>query len=150
VAAGRGIAIVPVVTSITAPGAIPEEGENRDGFSRLSFQLPADPDSDPRAFENRAPDPMRPETQDWLIQHLVEVAERSTIHDNVLGVGFRVNGKIGTCYISGEDKSGSELRIVPASQMGYSSWNLAQFREETGLQVPDDSWEAYVWLRADA
>ena len=150
VAAGRGIAVVPVVTSITAPGSIPAEGENSYGFSQMSFQHPADPKSDPRAFENRPPDPMRPETQDWLIRHLVEVAERSSIHDNVLGVGFRVNGKIGTCYISGEDKSGADLRIVPASEAGYSPWNLAEFRRETGLQVPDDSWEAYVWLRADA
>jgi hypothetical protein len=32
--------------------------------------------------------------------------------------------------------------------MGYSKWDLTQFRDETGLKVPTDSMRAYEWLRA--
>lgn len=146
VAAERGIELVPVVTSITAPRRNAEE----HGFSRLSFQVPADPKADPRAFENQAPDPLRPEVQAWLIRHLVEIAERSRAAGNIAGVGFRVNGKIGTCYISGEDKSRGHIRVLTADEVGYSEWNLSEFRADSGLAVPEGSLEAYEWLRGDA
>ncbi len=154
VAAERGIDVIPVLTSITAPcrGGDPCDGDtpNAFGFSRLSFQAPADARTDPRAFDQRAPDPLRPETQRWVIRHLVEMAEGSRGQPNVPGVGFRVNGKIGTCYIAGEHKVHRDKpgRIIPAAEMGYSRWNLEEFRRETGLDVPlDDSGEAYCWLR---
>lgn len=150
VAAGRGIDLVPVVTSITAPSGSEGDRPNQYGFSKLSFQAPSDPSWDPRAFQQRAPDPLRPETQAWLIRHLVEVAEHSRPYRNVTGIGFRVNGKIGTCYISGEQSSPGEFRLFSAEHMGYSSWNLSEFRNETGLDVPEDSKEAYAWLKADA
>ncbi len=153
-ASERDIDLIPVVTSITAPKPIHGDRANEYGFSNLSFQHPADPESDPRAFENRAPDPLRPETQQWVIRHLLEIAERSKAYGNVLGVGFRVNGKIGTCYISGEDKRGKDIRIIPASEMGYSPWNLQEFEKDTGVavhtQFGTNSIAAHRWLRADA
>ncbi len=150
VAAKRGIDLVPVVTSVTAPGKINGNRANQYGFSEMSFQKHADPKADPRAFENRPPDPLRPETQAWLIRHLVEIAQGCKNHRNVIGIGFRVNGKIGTCYISGEDKSGPETRVFSAEEVGYSTWNLSQFSRETRLRVPADSMAAYKWLKADA
>jgi hypothetical protein len=33
--------------------------------------------------------------------------------------------------------------------MGYSRWNLGEFRRETDLRVPLDSKEAYEWLKAE-
>jgi len=150
VAATRGIEIVPVVTSITAPGKVDGTKPNQYGFSELSFQKHANPKADPRAFEHRPPDPLRPETQRWLIRHLVEIGQRCKSHRNVTGIGFRVNGKIGTCYISGEDKSGGQTKVYSAEMMGYSTWNLSQFRTESKLTVPNESMEAYQWLKADA
>ncbi|GMU20883.1 MAG: hypothetical protein AMXMBFR13_09790 [Phycisphaerae bacterium] len=149
VAAARGIDLIPVVTSITAPGKEFGDEPDQHGFSRLSFQVPAHPDRDPRMFNNRAPDPLRPETQRWLIRHLLEIAGRSRGYANVLGVGFRVNGKIGTCYISGEDNRRGHARIIEAAEVGYSTWNLSEFREESGLPVPSESTAAYDWLKAD-
>lgn len=149
VAATRGIDIVPVVTSITAPGKIEGNKPNKYGFSELSFQKHANPKADPRAFEHRPPDPLRAETQRWLIRHLLEIGRHCKQHKNVTGIGFRVNGKIGTCYISGEDKSGGETKVYSAEMMGYSSWNLSQFRGESKLAVPNESMEAYQWLKAD-
>jgi hypothetical protein len=149
VAAQRGIDLVPVVTSITAPDPERSDAPDNYGFGELSFQHHYNPKLDPRAFSSRAPDPLRPEVQDWLIRHLVEIAELAHAHGNITGIGFRVNGKIGTCYIAGEDKSGPETRVYSAEEMGYSTWNLAQFRTETGLSCPADSQEAYRWLKAD-
>jgi len=147
VAAKRGIDLVPVVTSITAPHG---NAAKEHGFSPLSFQIPADPKADPRAFENKAPDPLRPEVQAWLIRHLVEIAERSRTASNVAGVGFRVNGKLGTCYISGEDKAvQGRIRVLTADEVGYSEWNLGEFRKDSGLAVPQGSLEAYEWLRQE-
>lgn len=48
VAATRGIDIVPVVTSITAPGKIEGGKPNKYGFSELSFRNRSDPYSDQR------------------------------------------------------------------------------------------------------
>jgi len=149
VAEPRGIDIVPVVTSITAPGKVEGSKPNQYGFSELSFQKHANPKADPRAFEHRPPDPLRQETQRWLIKHLVEIGKRCRQHKNVIGIGFRANGKIGTCYISGEDKSSGETKVYSAELMGYSPWNLSRFRAESKLPVPNESMEAYTWLKAD-
>ncbi len=146
VAKKRDIEVIPIVTSITAPRM---SGNQKFGFSEDSFQKHYNPKADPRAFENRPPDPLRPEVQAWLTRHVMEIARRVKRHDNVPGVGFRVNGKFGFCYIAGEDKSSGQTRVFPAREMGYSRWNLEQFREESGLDVPMDSMKAYTWLQED-
>ncbi len=149
IAASRGIDLIPVVTSLTVPGRVSGTEVNRFGFSEGSFQQPARPDSDPRVFGDRPPDPLRPEVQHWLVRQLAEVAQRVKGAPNILGIGFRVNGKIGTCYVAGEDKSGPALKLVGAEEMGYSEWDLEQFRKATGFSVPLKSEAAYQWLRAD-
>ena len=151
VAAQHGIDIVPVLTSLTIPdrrnlGDTP----NAYGFSKRSVQMPADPSTRPLVFNQHVPDPLRPETQKWLIDRLIEIARRSRRHSNIVGIGFRVNGKIGTCYTSGEDKSSGKTKVVDASQVGYSRWHLQQFRKDTKLEVPLESLAAYEWLKADA
>ena len=150
VAAKRGIDIVPVLTSLTIPDRRNlGDKPNKYGFSKHSVQRPADPNTKPLVFDQHVPDPLRPETQKWLIDRLVEMARRSRRHANIVGIGFRVNGKIGTCYTSGEDKSSGETKVVDASQVGYTRWHLQQFRKDTKLQVPLESLAAYEWLKAD-
>ena len=147
IAAERGIDLVPAVTSLTLRGEIKGETPNEFGFSTLSYQHPADPKKQPKVFGHFMPDPLRPETQDWLVKHVVEIAEGSRAHRNVIGIGFRVNGKIGTCYVAGEDKTTDQTIVVPASEVGYSKWNLDEFRQASGLPVPEGSMAAYEWLR---
>jgi hypothetical protein len=151
VAAERGIDIVPVLTSLTVPG-LRDLGDkpNKYGFSKASIQLPADPNTNPQVFHTYVPDPLRPETQKWLTDQVIQIARRSRQQSNIVGIGFRVNGKIGTCYTSGEDKSSGETKVVDATKMGYTRWHLQQFRKDTKLDVPMDSLEAYNWLKADA
>jgi hypothetical protein len=147
VAAKHGIDIVPVVTSITAPKEGVTGGTNQWGFSVESFQHGGIKGDYPNAFGQPVPDPLRPEVQDWLIRHIREIAEQAKPHDCYTGLGFRVNGKIGLCYVSWEDKSGKETKVRPARAAGYSPWDLSEFRKATGIDVPDDSVAAYAWLQ---
>lgn len=148
-AASRGISLVPVVTSLIVPGRIDGHTPNKHGFSADSIQRTANPALKPLVFDHPAPDPLRPETQAWMIRHLTEIAERSRAYPNIIGVGFRVNGKLGTCYAAGEDKTSGRITVVSADEMGYSPWNLDEFRRDSGLAVPDESQKAYHWLKAD-
>jgi len=149
IAERRRIDLIPVVTSLTAPGKIEGGKPNKYRFSELSFQQWVQPPGQKRKIDMKAPDPLRPETQRWLIYHLQQIGRRCKSHRNVIGIGFRVNGKLGTCYISAEDKAQKDHQIVPASEAGYSDWNLREFRRATGLAAPTESYAAYRWLKED-
>lgn len=61
-------------------------------------------------------------------------------HKNVPAVGFRVNGKIGICYVGFEaDKCGQDT--------GYSEWDISEFERDTGTKVPRQQPTSYSWLR---
>lgn len=142
-----GIEVVPIVTPIF----VPKHGGDLDkipltpdenGFSRLSLQLDRDGKTYTNTMGQYALDPLRPEVQEWMLKCLREVSERAAKHPNVPGVGFRVNGKIGTCYVGFEaTKCGHDT--------GYSAWDIAEFEKDTGVNVPDNL-QAYDWLRASA
>ncbi len=147
IAAQAGIEVVPIVTPIFVPkyGGDLEKiplTPDENGFSRLSLQLDRDGKTYTNTMGQYALDPLRPEVQEWMFKCLREVAERAAKHPNVPGVGFRVNGKLGTCYVGFEaGKCGQDT--------GYSEWDIAEFEKDTGIGVPDNL-QAYDWLRANA
>jgi hypothetical protein len=128
IAEAEEVQLVPLVTSLSY------------SLSSEAYQLGTD-NQLTKAFGNPVPDPLHPLTQQVILGLLSEIASRCGSSPAVRGIGIRVNGKIGTCYSSDEDGwRGARLS-------GYSSWDLQQFRNETGSQVPtsppDD---AYNWL----
>jgi len=146
VAARRGFTLLPVITSLRIPN-MNKGGPKGFRFTDLSFQVPASGKDWVRAFGERAPDPLRPEVQAFFLELVREIARRCKDKPNVAGIGFRVNGKIGLCYISWEDKTGKETIVRPAKEAGYSRWNLSQFRKATGVKVPLEPAKAYKWLQ---
>lgn len=132
IAAAAGVQLVPIITSLKDPG----------GLTAASYQLGTDGDYT-RAFGNPTLDPLRPEVQQIVFNLLSEIASRCASSNSVRGIGIRVNGKIGTCYTSDEDGwRGAKLS-------GYSSWNLQQFKNDTGSAVPTSPPStAYDWLRS--
>lgn len=128
------IQLVPIITSLSVP-------EGKFGFTRESFQI--DRYGEPTLFfDSRPPlpDPLRPEVQELLLRNLRELLDRCAASPAVPGVGFRVNGKIGLCY------GGSELGRSD-QYTGYSAWDVAEFRRETGFPVPDEQPTSYQWIR---
>ncbi len=132
IAQAAGIQIVPIITALKDPGSLPSS----------TYQLGTDGDYT-RAFGEPTLDPLRPEVQQLTFALLSEIASRCASNPSVRGIGIRVNGKIGTCYTSDDDGSrGAKLS-------GYSSWDLQQFKNDTGSAVPTSpASSAYSWLQA--
>ncbi len=135
-AEAAGVDLLPVVTSI-----LPPDNPYAWGFTDDSFQMGSD-GAFRTAFGSRAPDPLRPEVQDFLISLLHEIGSRIADRPAYKGIGFRVNGKIGLCYVASEDGT------LGARTSGYSRWDLERFRADTGVEVPLTPAEAYNWLTA--
>lgn len=139
------IEVAPILTP--ALGGPPErdgrvEGPSGPvGWTRESYQVDRDGQTLVTAFGGCVPDPVRPEVQEFYLGCLEEIARACAPYRCVRQIGIRVNGKIGLCYVSRERGEGAE-------ESGYSDWDLAQFRGETGLPVPETG--AYDWLRANA
>lgn len=127
----RGVDVLPVVTSLKPP-----KPPERFGFGKDSWQVNADGKAG-KAFGSPVPDPLRPEVREMMGKLVDEIASRCAKQPNVVGVGVRVNGKIGLCYV------GDGLKA------GYSKWNLAQFAAEAGVRVPAGA-GAHDWLRKHA
>jgi len=146
-AAESGIQVLPIVTPIFAPygsnvGDYPVTPDE-NGFCRLSLQLDRDGKTYTSTMGSLAPDPLRPEVQEWLFKCLREILDRAAKYRNVPGVGFRVNGKIGLCYVGNQpNKCGQDS--------GYSEWDISEFENDTGVKVPRVGVTAYDWLRANA
>lgn len=168
-AQGRDIAALPCLTSLAfdidrftdAPWISPLTFQiDRDGFRRRDFFAG-------RGNSNALPDPLRPEVQKVFLDSLREIGEACKASPAVTGLAFRMNGKIGTCYVGyNEDER--------AATAGFSPWDMAQFQQDTGVRIPgwEDSlterwvaaWkagnrddpavrfipQAYEWLRANA
>jgi len=146
IAAEKGIELVPIVAPIMTPyggnlDKIPDKPD-KDGFCKLSLQLDRD-----GKYANTmgcyAPDPLRPEVQEWMAKCLREVLDRVAKYPNIPGVAFRVNGKIGLCYVGYEtDRCGQDK--------GYSEWDISEFEKDTGIKVPRMHPTPYSWIRANA
>jgi len=145
--------VIPVITSLFPPGIcgkndpLPDK-PNELGFSKDSFQIDRDGKSIVITMGKRAPDPLRPETQNLLYELLREIGEKVKDHSSVKGLGFRVNGKIGLCYV-GYIPQGQYLEPKCGQHSGYSKWDIAQFEKATGIDVPDNV-NAYEWLKKNA
>jgi hypothetical protein len=143
-AAARGLAVVPCLTALAldierftdAPWISPLTFQiDKDGFSRRDFFAG-------RGNPNTLPDPLRPEVQKVFLDTLREFGERCQGSPAVKGLAFRLNGKIGTCYVGYDEQA-------QAATAGFSPWNLAEFQQETGIRLPD--WDAGLterWLAA--
>jgi hypothetical protein len=130
-AARKGLDVLPVITSFKPP-----KDAAKYGFSNGSWQVNADGKGG-KAFGAAAPDPLRPEVGQFMGKLAYGILSRCAHYPNVVGLGVRVNGKIGLCYV------GDGL------QAGYSKWDLAQFAADTGVKIPQGK-NAYEWLRANA
>jgi len=168
-AEARGLSVVPCLTSLAldidrfakAPWVSPLTFQiDKDGFSRRDFFAN-------RGNDNTLPDPLRPEVQKVFLDTLREFGERCRNSPAVKGLAFRLNGKIGTCYVGYDEKA-------TAATNGFSPWDLAEFQKDTGVRLPDwddglvERWvaavqakrhddpavrfipTAYDWLRAHA
>ena len=135
VAEARGFTVIPCLTSLAfdverfanAPWISPLTFQiDKDGFRRRDFFRG-------RGNENTLPDPLRPEVQKVFLDTLREFGERCKASPAVQGLAFRLNGKIGTCYVGyNEDET--------AATAGYSPWDLAEFQKEAGVRIP--GWES--------
>ncbi len=144
IAEREGIEIVPIVAPIQprwnksyaeAPTTPDEMGWTRD-----SCCLDRDGKDFTRAFGSPAPNPLRPEVQEWQMKCLREVLDRCAKSPAVPAVGFRVNGKIGLCFSGeGHDKCGQDA--------GYNPWMIKEFSKDTGIEVPDMKPTPYQWIK---
>jgi len=132
IAEAQGVKLVPIITALKNPGSLPSS----------CYQVGTDGDYT-RAFGEPTLDPLRPEVQQLVFNLLSEIASRCASSPAVRGIGIRVNGKIGTCYTADDDgQRGAKLS-------GYSSWDLQQFKNDTGSAVPTSPPStAYNWLQA--
>jgi len=131
-----GIQVIPIVTSLSVPEG--KFGFTADSMLRNRNGKPV------FFFRSRPPlpDPLRPEVQQALLDTLKEILETCGKDPTVPAVGFRVNGKIGLCF------GGSTLGASD-QYTGYSKWDVALFRRETGIAVPDGKPTSYAWIRAN-
>ncbi|NLC56606.1 MAG: hypothetical protein GX774_07220 [Armatimonadetes bacterium] len=168
IAEERGFTVVPCLTSLAfdtarftkAPWITPLTYQiDRDGFSRRDFFAN-------RGNDHTLPDPLRPEVQKIFLDTLREFGERCKSSPAVTGLAFRLNGKIGLCYVGYSETE-------TAATAGYSPWNLSEFQRDTGIRLPGwdeglverwvDAWKAgrrddpairfiptaYEWIRAN-
>lgn len=144
IAEREGIEIVPIVAPLQprwnksydeAPTTPDEMGWTRD-----SCCLDRDGKDFTRAFGAPAPNPLRPEVQEWQFKCFREILDRCAKSPAVPAVGFRMNGKIGLCF-SGEgwDKCGQDA--------GYNEWMVDEFTRDTGIQVPKLKPTSYQWIK---
>jgi len=138
-----GFSVIPCVTSLAFD--VPKF-DRAPWITRETFQLDRDGETIREFFRGRgnangAPDPLRPEVQDVLFRCLREMGRACRSHRSVVGLAFRVNGKIGTCYTGYSQREQSQWA-------GYSRWDIAQFSRDTGIKVPDVRPTPYGWLRA--
>lgn len=144
IAEREGIEVVPIVAPLQprwnksheeAP-TTPDEM----GWSRDSCCLDRDGKDFTRAFGAPAPNPLRPEVQEWQMKCFREILDRCAKSQAVPAVGFRVNGKIGLCF-SGEgwDKCGQDA--------GYNDCMVDEFTKDTGIQVPKLRPTSYQWIK---
>jgi len=145
-AAEARIDVVPCLTSLSFKG---------DGFKGVpwisdeTFQLDADGKTRREFFKHfgehnkGTPDPLRPEVAKVFLDVISEMAAECKDHEAVKGIAFRVNGKIGTCYTGYSETERAETA-------GYSSWDIAEFEKDTGIDVPDMKPTPYKWLRENA
>lgn len=137
IAEQESVELVPLITSL-------KRHDRNDGlnFSWESYQIMTN-GQQTMAFGNPMPDPLRPEVQQLVFNLLNEIASRCAQSPAVRGIGIRMSGTIGTCYASHQDHE------TPARMSGYSSWDLQQFKDDTGSGVPaSPPSTAYDWLRA--
>lgn len=130
------VALVPVVTSLQATPSnrisVPDEAYQVNSNGRHT-----------RAFGNPTLDPLHPDVQALTLKLLGEISSRVAASSAVQGIGLRVNGKLGTCYTADQDGHRG------ARTSGYSRWNLEQFKQATGSDVPVRPPDvAYDWLVA--
>ncbi len=130
------ISLIPMITSLSVP-------EGKFGFTQESFQMDRFGGLT-TFFGSRPPlpDPLRPEVQNLLVRNLKEILELCSKSKAVPGIGFRVNGKIGLCY------GGHELGKSD-QYTGYSPWDIAEFKKDTGIDVPALSPTPYEWIKAN-
>lgn len=144
IAEREGIEVVPIVAPLQprwnksyeeAPTTPDEMGWTRD-----SCLLDRDGKDFTRAFGAPAPNPLRPEVQEWQLKCFREILDRCAKSPAVPAVGFRVNGKIGLCF-SGEgwEKCGQDA--------GYNEWMIDEFAKDTGVQVPKLKPTSYQWIK---
>lgn len=140
----EGIEMVPIVAPIMAlfnkkPHEVPETPDER-GWSRDSCLLDRDGEDYTRAFGAPAPNPLRPEVQQWQIECFREILDRCAQSPAVPAVGFRVNGKIGLCFTGeGWDRCGQDA--------GYNHWMVEQFTKDTGIHVPRQEPTSYQYIK---
>ncbi|MBD3175115.1 MAG: hypothetical protein GF320_08035 [Armatimonadia bacterium] len=139
-----GIEVAPILTPVLGGhpdinGTNPGEWGPQD-WEGDSFQRDVDGRGFVAAFGACVPDPLRPEVQEFYADCVDEIATVCAPYDCVKQIGIRVNGKIGLCYVSRELNEG-------AQHSGYSEWDLREFREATGIEVPPAQEGAYEWLR---
>lgn len=146
VAEREGIEMVPIVAPLQSPfnGKPGETSDqpNKDGWSRDSALLDYTGQDFSRAFGNPAPNPLRPEVQEWMLNCLRESLDRCSQSPAVPAVGFRVNGKIGLCFPG-------ERPDMCGQQAGYDRWSVGQFSKDTGIQVPWQDPTPYEYIRAN-
>lgn len=135
IAAEEGIDLVPLITSLDRP-----DGSGGLTFTNDSYQLNTNNEYT-RAFGNPTLDPLRPEVQQLVLRLIDEIGERCASNPAVRGIGIRASGMIGTCYTAHQDSA------LPARRSGYSAWDLQQYKDATGSDVPlSPPGTAYTWL----
>ncbi|UCD28920.1 MAG: hypothetical protein JSV03_00090, partial [Planctomycetota bacterium] len=135
IAEKEGVQLVPLVTSLKRPAH-----DNGLSYTTDSYQMDSK-EGCAGEFDDEVPDPLRPEVQQLMFNLLEEIAHRCASSPAVRGIGMRVNGKIGTCYTSSRDGR------CGARHVGYSAWNLQQFKNDTRSEVPTSPpASAYRWL----
>lgn len=155
IAEREGIEIIPIVAPIMAPyNKKPDEvSETPDdhGWNKDSCLLDKDGKDYTRVFGAPAPNPLRPEVQQWQMDIFKEVLDRCAKSPAVPAVGFRVNGKIGLCFTYNETEPNKKC----GQDSGYDDWTIEQFTKDTGISVPkmeptsyqyikDNCWEAWI------
>lgn len=143
-----GMTAIPCLTSLAfdinrftnAPWISPLTFQiDKDGIGRRDFFAG-------RGNDNTLPDPLRPEVQKVFLDTLRELCEGAKGSPAVTGIAFRLNGKIGLCYV-GYDET------ARADTCGFSPWDLSEFQKDTGVRLPGwddaliqrwvDAWKAH-------
>lgn len=146
IAEKEGMQFVPIIAPIVSdfenePDSAPTE-PTKKGFTKDSAQLDKDGKDFARGMGHPAPDPARPEVQDFLKYCLKESLDRCAKSPAVPMIGFRVNGKIGVCYVGNEiDQCGQDT--------GFSEWDVAEFEKDTGIKVQRQQPTSYEWIKAN-
>ncbi|MGQ9651441.1 MAG: hypothetical protein ACUVXJ_15140 [Phycisphaerae bacterium] len=136
IAEAEGLELIPLITSLQ------DTNESLLSLPNEAYQMGSDGNY-MRAFGLPTLDPLHPDVQTVMFNLLHEIAGRCASSPAVRGIGIRANGKIGTCYTSQQDSTRG------ARHSGYSSWNLQQFKNDTGSGVPTSPPDAaYNWLVA--